>query len=74
MSDYYTPEDVPTILRRMFSEAIELGESWEADGNRELNDFENGRFIDQDLFEWAYNFSALADEYESVTKVTKENH
>jgi|TARA_Y100000310_G_scaffold338688_1_gene429118 hypothetical protein len=52
----------------MFSEAIKLGESWEADGNRDLSDFEHGKFITESLDEWAYRFSALADEYEAATK------
>jgi hypothetical protein len=64
LTNQYTPEDVPTVLRRMFSETIKLGESWEADGNRMLSDFEHGKFITESLDEWAYHFSALADEYE----------
>lgn len=65
-SDYYIPEDVPTVLRRMFSDAMKLGLSWEADGNKFLENFEHGQFITEALDEWAYNFSALADEYESI--------
>lgn len=60
----YTVEDVPTVLRRMFSDAIKLSESWDADGNHDLNEFESGKFITESLDEWAHNFSALADEYE----------
>ena len=67
MTNQYTPEDVPTVLRRMFSETIKLAESWEADGNKFLGDFEHGKFITESLDEWAYNFSALADEYEAAT-------
>ena len=66
------PEDVPTVLRRMFSETIKLGESWEADGNRMMSDFEHGKFITESLDEWAYNFSALADEYEAATKESQQ--
>ena len=49
----------------MFSEAIKLAESWDADGNISLEEFEAGKFITESLDEWAYNFSALADEYEA---------
>ena len=62
-----TPEDVPTVLRRMFSDGIKLSESWEADGNKDLSNFEHGKFITESLDEWAYNFSLLAGEYESLT-------
>ena len=67
MTNQYTPEDVPTVLRRMCSETIKLAESWEADGNKFLGDFEHGKFITESLDEWAYRFSALADEYEDAT-------
>jgi|TARA_R100001530_G_scaffold70683_1_gene50097 hypothetical protein len=52
----------------MFSETIKLAESWESDGNKFLGDFEHGKFITESLDEWAYNFSALADEYESLNR------
>ena len=68
MTNQYTPEYVPAILRRMFSDAIKLSESWEADGNQDLNNYECGKFITESLDEWAYNFSALADEYESYRR------
>ena len=74
MTNQYTPEDVPTVLRRMFSETIKLSESWEADGNRMLSDFEHGKFITESLDEWAYHFSALADEYESATSTSFRNN
>ena len=70
VTNHYTPEDVPTVLRRMFSDAIKLGESWEADGNKDLSNFEHGKFITESLDEWAYNFSLLAGEYESLTTST----
>ena len=72
VNEHYTPEDVPTVLRRMFSETIKLGEAWEADGNRFLEDFEHGKFITESLDEWAYRFSALADEYEAATKESQQ--
>jgi len=72
MANQYTPEDVPTVLRRMFSEAIKLGEAWEADGNRFLEDFEHGKFITESLDEWAYRFIDLADEYEAATKESQQ--
>jgi hypothetical protein len=74
VTNQYTPEDVPTVLRRMFSETIKLSESWEADGNRMLSDFEHGKFITESLDEWAYNFSALADEYESAASTSFRNN
>ena len=70
VTNQYTPEDVPTVLRRMFSDAIKLSESWEADGNKDLDNFEHGKFITESLDEWAYNFANLADEYESLTTST----
>tara|TARA_R110002020_G_scaffold418076_2_gene627339 strand:+ start:605 stop:784 length:180 start_codon:yes stop_codon:yes gene_type:complete len=51
----------------MFSETIKLSESWDADGNHDLSNYKHGKFITESLDEWAYNFSALADEYESAT-------
>ena len=70
VTNQYIPEDVPTVLRRMFSDAIKLSESWEADGNKDLSNFEHGKFITESLDEWAYNFSLLAGEYESLTTST----
>jgi hypothetical protein len=49
----------------MFSETIKLSESWDADGNHDLSNYKHGKFITESLDEWAYNFSALADEYEA---------
>ena len=70
MTNQYTPEDVPTVLRRMFSDGLKLTESWDADGNKDLSKFEHGKFITEPLDEWAYNFANLADEYESLTTST----
>ena len=74
MTNQYTPEDVPTVLRRMFSETIKLSESWDADGNHDLSNYKHGKFITESLDEWAYNFSALADEYESATSTSFRNN
>ena len=60
--------------------AIELCEEWEAEGNKDastipapwvFSDDENGAM---DIMEWAFQVRGLAESYESVTKVTKENH
>ena len=74
MTNQYTPEDVPTVLRRMFSDGLKLAESWDADGNKDLRNFEHGKFITEPLDEWAYNFTDLAYEYESTSTSLEQAH
>jgi hypothetical protein len=64
-------ETSATILNRMADDALKLVDVWEAEGNRNLNDFNHGNAIPMSIDEWALGLMGLAMELERPARLER---
>lgn len=59
------------ILNRMANDALKLVDVWEAEGNRNLNDFNHSNAIPMSIDEWAFGLMGLAMELERPARLER---